>query len=620
MSMLVNGLRAPGGHSLGYTMATDGPLAIGNDGASGRTRVVFDGQQHIWGERRARLDWRQTYYDCTQHDWKRYDFDGRPLAPGPRYGQPATTVVEKMPWAVPLSVRRPSVYYRMSKVIVDAFTNLLFGEGRFPEITYVGDSKSEDFARALVQAQRLGVKIVQARTIGGACGSVALSWRFDAAGRPRCEVHNPKNIWIESWEDRAELIPRVAIESYLFVLPVMGSNGRVENATFWWRRDWTPEGDIVYQPVPYVPKQEPVWTVDTARTNMHGDGVCRLQWIQNLPSEEVDGIGDCEGLYEACDMIDLLSSVVAGGAIKNLDPTLVLNRNHAMAAGLAKLNQGAGGVKKGSDNALDLAIGESATYLEMGGQSIAAGISLLTHLRGTTLETAQCVIPDPATIAAQGISSLSIKAIYQLMLGKSGIHRGQYGAGIERMIDQQVNAARRAMRSRVVVTLEDGSEEQRIQTVTLPPLVVEEPILDEFGVDTGEVSISFEARFPGDVQSAADLRWPEYFPPTPADRAAEVTTLGAATGGRQILSARTATERIAVVFGVNPADELKRIEEEQSKKTDNENDMFRGFGFGGGAGNEPKRLSYTDPAPELDEDPEEPEDNAPPPPDVNGGA
>src|SRR5574338_585229 len=75
----------------------------------------------IGTERYLEFDRRQSYFDCTQHDRKMYDFDGRVISPGGIRGT-MTIGAEKMPGIVPLRARRPSAPYRLGKVIIDAFT------------------------------------------------------------------------------------------------------------------------------------------------------------------------------------------------------------------------------------------------------------------------------------------------------------------------------------------------------------------------------------------------------------------------------------------------------------------------------------------------------------------
>ena len=67
---------------------------------------------------------------------------------------------------------------------------------------------------------------------------------------------------------------------------------------FWQRRDWSEEADVRFVEVEFKQNEEPVWQIDNARSVRHDDGFCHFAWIQNLPTEEIDGLPDYDGLYE----------------------------------------------------------------------------------------------------------------------------------------------------------------------------------------------------------------------------------------------------------------------------------------------------------------------------------
>src|SRR5215472_14746799 len=92
----------------------------------------FRAKNILESERFFRLDRMEQYYRCTQHAHKRYDFEGRAVAPGPPTGLPLLSS-EKSPWYVPLSHRSPSSPYRLAKLIVESFTALLLGDEHWPK-------------------------------------------------------------------------------------------------------------------------------------------------------------------------------------------------------------------------------------------------------------------------------------------------------------------------------------------------------------------------------------------------------------------------------------------------------------------------------------------------------
>lgn len=547
-------------------------LALGNKGAPGQGQDQasgFRGKAVLFGERYAELNSRQQFYECTQHDRKIFDFDGRVW--NPRTGNPLISS-EAAAFYVPLKSRRPNAPYRLPKIIVDSFTTLLFGENRFPKIVAEGDPKTEDYAQAISRAGNLELKMIRARNLGGCMGTVGVSWCF-RQGRPYYEVHNAKNLFAHRWTDRDKLIPEHVTEVYAY--PRVQWNGKeFARVWYWYRRDWTPDWDMIFKPVLFEPNKEPVWEPDLEKSVEHHDGRCHLVWIQNLPSEDIDGLPDYDGQYDACDSLDILMSVVMRGATLNLDPTLVLKMDPDLVKRV--------GVKKGSDNALTVGQDGDASYLELGGSSVDAGVKLIELVRRSILEAAQCVVPDPHEVAAQGVSSVAIKAMYSPMLGKADILRSQYGGAIERLLEEPVKVMQ--IRSKTTVPCFDeltGEEVMGTPVLSLPPKVEKDTPIDPVTGVPGEEVVSLVEREPGQAEEI-DLHWPAYFPPTPADQSQIATTLTAATGGKAFISKQTAVESAASAFNVDPTTEWRRVEEEHHKDREQEKAMMQDMDPGTG--------------------------------------
>lgn len=506
------------------------------------------------GDRYRELEQRQSYYDCTQHDGKPWDFDGRPISP--RSMQPLMGAEKS--WWVPLKMRRPSMTYRLGKIIVDSFTNLLFGENRFPSIKVEGDEQTEDMLQTISRVGKLPLKMIQARNMGGAGGSVGVSWCF-REGKPRFEVHNAKNLFVHTWKDRLELSPEHVSEVYLYS-KVKWDGKAFNKQWYWFRRDWTPEADIIFEDTAFDPNPDVVieWEVDMERSNFHGDGVCHLEWIQNLPSDEMDGIPDYDGLYESFDGVDLLMSVISRGAILNLDPTVKLKMDRDEVGRM--------GIAKGSDNALVVGKDGDADYLELGGQSIEAGLKLVEMKRRSILETAQCVVPDPHEVAAQGVSSVAVKTMFAPMLAKADVIREQYGAAIERILSNIARVLKDKLDADLLVVDPESAEEVPAKFVLdLPPKIKKEPMIDP--IDGNETGEERSARIPRTIGQGGEvsLVWPPYFPPTPQDQSQITTSLATATGGKPVLSQETATEAAARAYGADPAEEWKRVQEQMKE-------------------------------------------------------
>lgn len=547
--------------SFGAANTTQGPGSGGG----------FSTLNILTSDRFKELDRRQSYYDCTQHDSKRYDFEGRVIATGGA-AQPLLSA-EKASWYVPLKMRRPSSPYRLSRVIVGAFTNMIFGEHRFPDFVCEGDKETQDFITTCVKVGQLPVKMIHARNLGGAVGTVGVSWHF-ADGRPRFEVHNGKHLYVHEWLDRAQLLPLHATECYLYAQddwePV---KRRYVRNWYWYRRDWHPDAELFYLPALFDPKQEPQWQVDMERSVKHNDGECHLHWIQNLPNDDVDGLPDYDGLYDSFDTLDIILSVIARGAVLNLDPTLVLKMDLNMVNRL--------GVKKGSDNALAVGEGGEAKYLELTGTSIQAGIELFNAKRRAALEVAQCIVPDPSEIAAQGVSAVAQKVIYSPMLGKCDVIREQYGTPMQRMLDQMARVARRKVGTTVQVPGDAEGETKDVQlTLNLPKRVERQPAVDDDGNPTGEENVNLVDRTPGEGGDV-EAKWGPYFLPTPDDVAKQATAMQTATGQKAFLSQQTAVETMATAMGHEPDEEWERVQKETAAADEKAASMFSDAAVGG---------------------------------------
>lgn len=534
----------------------------------------FHGRNILDSERFRELDRRQSYYDCTQHDFKRFDFDGRMVQStgGISATQPLMSA-EKAAWYVPLRARRPSTPYRLARVIVNAFTGLLFGENQFPKFLVAGDADSEDYIKALIQSSSLASKMIRARNIGGATGTSALSWCY-LDGKPRVQVHNPKYLYVHEWEDREELIPSHVTECFIYPRDEYDSQRKklVRNY-YWYRRDWTKDSDIVFVNKLVEPGKDPRWEPDVKKSVTHGDRLCHLNWIQNLPNDEIDGVADYDGLYESFDTIDLILSVITRGATLNLDPTLVLKLDPDLVQRM--------GVKKGSDNALVVGESGNAEYLELGGQSIEAGLKLFNEKRKAILEVAQCVIPDPDSVAAQGTSSVAMKMMYAPMIGKAMLHREQYGTAAARILSSLLTIAQHSSKNTVIVYDEDGNETEEEQEIVLPPRVTRIPKTDGDGLPTGEDDVKVEERDPGHGTDV-DPQWGPWFPSTPQDQQLIATTLSTATNKATFMSPQMASEIMSAAFGRDASDEWVRLQKAGAAQDEKHKSMFADAGVDSG--------------------------------------
>lgn len=573
--------------------------AVSSFGVEGTTfGPDFQPGEHFDGDRYRELDFRHQFPRCTRHDGKVYDFQGRLI----RSGSYATTqpfIGSSMAADyVSLDQRRPSNPYRLARLMVRSFTSLVFGEGRFPALVS-DDPDTAEFAEALKKAAEAEVRFVQARNIGGGVGTVGVSWRF-WEGLPRLRIHNGKNLIAHSWIDREsyEVEHVTEITQVTRVEWDPEKKQRVRNF-YWHRRDWTPTADVGF--VDCMPDKEGhlEWVIDEDETFFHDDGFPHFVWIRNGADDDdgsnEDGECDFEGLFESLDSIDVLSSVLSSGTVRNLDPTLILGLD-AMTEKKAQ-----NGLKKGSGNALNVGPQGTAKYLELSGTAATTGLELRDRDRAMILESAQCVVPSTAELTAAGTSSVAQKMLFAPMLSATSVHRTQYGMGFVRVFEQMIKSARRrypevdeetGAPSYAVVLEHDQPEEEggepveREQPVDfyldLPPKVVSEPVIDpETQQPTGEQTTTTKELNPG--RGKLRVEWPPYFEATAQDLQQKAGAIAQAAGGKPCMSQQTATELIAREVGIDEAKEWERVTAEAQTAAKTEQGMFAG-GTGGAVG------------------------------------
>jgi hypothetical protein len=543
--------------------------------------AAYDAYEIYVGERARELDYRGNFYYCRQHDQKPFDMNGQALsqAPGPRPfpGSQGFLATSGDPRFVPLAMRRPNAPYRLSRIIVKAFTGMLLGQNRWPQIRS-DDPDTQAFCEAVIKAANVRNRFTRARNIAGACGTAGLSWLF-RNGRPVVRVHVGRFIHVLEWEDPDELVPRHVTELYRTFATRATKDGP-QRYEVWARRDWTPVADIVFKPVEVTPQNPIEWVIDEDRSYPHGDEECHFVWLTNQPDDEdpsaIDGQPDYAETYEQLDTIDCSNSVFVQGVARNLDPTLHVARENPEDIKV---------IRKGSDNAIVTGPNGKVIYVTIPGDVVETGEKLVSQQRTQILETAQCVVTDPDKAAAAGTSSLTMKLVYAPMIGATDLLREPFGAGLVRLLEQMQRSAARAMGPREgdapadeeLEQSPEGSEqfehgelppeEQEPERVNfyleLPPRVVLDPILDAEGKPTGENNKQIVEQHPGNGK--IELEWGDYFPPTSDDKQKTLTTLAQSTPGKSIVSQRTAVETAAATLNKDATEEWQRVTDEQQR-------------------------------------------------------
>jgi hypothetical protein len=281
---------------------------------------------------------------------------------------------------IPIRERRPSVRYRLCRLVVDDSASLLFSEGHFPSIQ-CDDKTAKESIEALAKELKLNEVFVDAVT-RGSVGSVAILLRV-LQNRPFVSVLSTAYL-TPTWNPLAPDTLLSVTERYKVkgkVLKAAGFAADKDAADYWVQRDWTQDEDICYIPLEVTndpKKQTP--SRDEARSTKHGLGFVPMVWILNLPGgDDVDGA--CTFPNEAIDTnieMDYQLSQAGRGLKYSSDPTLLI-KEPAIGEN--------GTLIRGAGNAIVVGPDGDAKMLEINGTAVEAVINYVRLLRELTIES-----------------------------------------------------------------------------------------------------------------------------------------------------------------------------------------------------------------------------------------
>lgn len=490
-----------------------------------------------------------AYYACSCYDKCKLDWEGKEnLEPldnevvaqsgmiPPGYNDVGGTTL-------PLKFRKPTAPYYLVRVVVNRFTGLLFSQKRSPKIKVLDDPNTEDWLNQFAKESLLWSQMILARTYGGAMGSVGIGFKFKN-GKPIVEVHDPRwSIPVFDDEESGEL------ESFekRFMFPDETRDpdtGQWVQGDFWYRRLITKMTDTIWPRVPVDGNNEPDWD-DPAYTKVeveHNLGFVPVVWVQNhVLQGSIDGWTDAEGIYDMTESGDRLRAQAERGTVANCDPTLVLATDAEWE-----------GVRKGSDNALQVEKGGEAAYLEIAGTGPETALKMAAVYRALSLEVAQCVLDTNFTGPAR--TEEEVKSNYSSMYECADKLRVQYGTkGVTRLLELVLKAARK-LATPVSVEKGEGITEVQMQTVELQPKLNK--------AEDGTVTKTERSIGEGEI---VELNWPTYTEASKEDtiKAVQSAAQAKTTG---LVDSETATRHVAPYFQVeNVADVVEKAAEEEEK-------------------------------------------------------
>ncbi len=447
---------------------------------------------------------------------------------------------------LPMKYRRPSAPVHLGMVIVNRFTNLLFGHAMRPRFACAGDPDTEDWIAGALEAAGYWVTAGLMRQYGGGTGTGPVGFSFKD-GKLRFETCNP--CWLRpTWRDREEHELEALEKRMPFPDEVLNTSTKMwETKWFWYRRVITTTTDTVFEPV-LIPEdgEEPVWTFKPENQVEHGFGFVPWEWIQNLPDQEDDdGEHDFAGTEDLEAEIARLSSQAHKAIICNLDPTALIKQ--LPGNDFDKL-------RKGSSHPIRMEVTkdgtETAEYLEASLPALASVLAFINFDRASALEIAQCVIDTP-----DGNEKTATEARQRMgpMLAKCDMLREQYGRGMVRLIEKIVKAARKHLPERVGA---DGVAERG--AIYVPPR-------EEVSDDGKTVTLVPRKLGPGGNVKCV---WPKYSEPGSVEQKQAVDVV-IAVRVAGLLDLRRAVELLAAILKVDdPQDVYDKLTLEQQARLD----------------------------------------------------
>ncbi len=334
---------------------------------------------------------------------------------------------------IPLRERRPSVLNgtRLCGTVVEQSSTMLFGDGRFPNVT-IGNADEDKVIADLIRETQL-VQRMRDATRRGSVGSVAILMRI---------LPNRQNQLRTFFEvfDTFYLTPEYDNQEpdrLIKITELRKAKGRdLKDAgyaitdeeldrVFWFKRVWDEDSEIWYLPTESVSGVSATWMEDTEKTVHHNLGFCPWVWIRNLNGgEHIDGNCTFEPGIKTCVEIDYLQSQAGRGLRYSMDPMLVIKEpvTPAMMDANGAANDQellgwhhedgrrvGGDIVRSADTALVMDVTGDAKMLELNGSSLEAAQKHIEKLRQYAMEAMNGSLVNPDQINShQGAKALEI--------------------------------------------------------------------------------------------------------------------------------------------------------------------------------------------------------------------
>ena len=387
--------------------------------------------------RRVRINNLYKYLDGSIYDYLQYGFDEE------------TSQANSY---IPLRRRRPSIVYRLPKIIVDNSVSLVFGESKFPKMLCEGNAKIEEELQDLAKHVHLKETMAQIATLGSV-GSVAVLIKFV---NHTVQIVPMKTDCLIPLFDDCDSSTLIKVRSVQCVpaenLIARGYQGLDKKKNYYLVREWNANEEIEFMPIladNVKDENEMPLEVNPARCAYHKLGCVPILWIRNLGSLPNDIDGECtfEAAITESIEIDYQLSQVGRGLKYSSDPVLLVKRgkhfiadidvstNVQMPVTQADFEQSQkGAIVKSAANAFEVDSEGDAKLLEISGEAAKTVLEYVAHLRKYALEAVHGNRADPEKIKF-GQSGKAIELLNEPLIWLAERLQYSYGSyGLQKIL------------------------------------------------------------------------------------------------------------------------------------------------------------------------------------------
>ncbi len=442
---------------------------------------------------------------------------------------------------IPMSKRRPSVKYRLAKIIVNQSIGLVFGEGHFPQIQYylggsedvkAEEEKGQEIIDEIIKKSHINKVMLESAYLGSV-GSIAIIARI-IKGKITLETLETAFLTPEYDPDDPSRLIRL-FQKYRVKGADLYNMGYTEcdsDCDYWYMWELNEDSEIYYIPMKCDPYKEDRYSkkhnlnqereeekprIDKKRSPLpHDLGFIPAVWIKNLPgSLEIDGLCTFEPAIDFGMEIDYQLSQTGRGLRYSSDPLLVIKNG----IGAKDINPGAG-------DAIVLDENGDAKFAEISGDAANAVLEYVSALRDMALESVggDRINPEKITMTHSG---KAMKMLKEALIFVSDELRTMYGeVGLVELMN-------------IIIKM----NQQFLLMVGG----------DEIGIGTLKEDVKI------------NLIWPDWFPSTTQDRKETADTLKTLKDAN-LISQETGVSTIQKEYDiVSVDDELGNISDDEAK-------------------------------------------------------